>query len=97
MSEYKLITLVNGFEVVGKLISDEPTYYILGEPLGIQPQQTGPETYGLVFTPMSAADQEGNHKIFKHAICSESEKIPDSIEKAYIKRTSKIQIVSGGF
>jgi len=94
MSEYKLITLVNGFELIGKLVSDELIYYILEEPLGIQPQQTGPDTYGLMLTPMSAADQQGQHIIYKHAICSESIKIPTEIENAYIKRTSKIQIVS---
>lgn len=94
MSEYKLLTLVNGFELIGALLSDEPTYYRLKEPLGIQPQQTGHDTYGLVMVPMSAADQEGIHRIYKHSICSESETIPPEIEKAYIKRTSKIQIVS---
>lgn len=94
MSEYKLLTLVNGFELIGELQSDEPGYYVLSEPLGIQPQQTGPDTYGLILTAMSAADQEGDHKIYKHAICSESIKIPREIEAAYIKRVSKIQIVS---
>lgn len=94
MSEYKLLTLVNGFELIGTLEADEPGYYILREPLGIQPQQTGPDTYGLIMIPMSAADQEGSHKIYKTAICSESIKIPTEIEKAYIKKISKIQIVS---
>lgn len=94
MSEYKLLTLVNGFELIGKLVSDEPGYYVLKEPLGIQPHQTGPETYGLMLTPMSAAAQDGEHRIYKHAIGSESVTIPTEIENAYIKRTSKIQIVS---
>lgn len=92
-NELKLITLVNGFELIGKLLLEEDNSYILSEPLGIQPQQTGPDTYGLMLVPMSAGAPEGDHKIYKHAISSECVKIPNEIEKAYHKRTSKIQLL----
>lgn len=89
----KLFILINGHEVIGKLVSDEPTYYIVDQPLGIQvvPQQDG--AYGLQLVPFSAVNTDGEIRIYKHAICAESEHIPTDIEKAYVQRTSRIQII----
>jgi hypothetical protein len=93
MSTLKAFTLVNGYELIGSLKKETEESYVLSEPLGIQPQQTGPDTYGLILVPMSACNATGDHIFYKHAICSECVTIPSEIEKAYYKRTSKIQIV----
>ncbi len=91
----KLFTLNNGLEIMGKLVDSRPTdAYIIEQPLGIHAQFTGPDTYGLAFRPASAADPEGYHKYYFHAISSECINIPVELEKAYIQYTSKIIIAS---
>ena len=66
----------------------------MGEPLGIQmvPTKDG-QTYGLQLVPFCAVGAEGNYRIYKHAICAELSNIPSDIEKAYVKQTSKIQLL----
>ncbi|MCK9369629.1 hypothetical protein M0R04_06950 [Candidatus Dojkabacteria bacterium] len=89
----KLFTLNNGLEVIGKLTKETDNFYDIDQPLGIHTKQTGPDTYGLAFAPVSASNPEGEHRFFFNGITSESLTIPAEIEKAYLQYTSKIQIV----
>lgn len=93
-NDLKIFILINGHEVVCGLVSDEPTYYLVDQPFGIQmvPTKDG-TTYGLQLVPFCAVGAEGNYRIYKHAVCAEPTKIPDDIEKAYVKQTSRIQLL----
>lgn len=93
MAEYKLITLINGYEVIGELKEDTPAYYLFEQPLGVQVQPHDAGSYALRLVPYSAVDPEGIHRIYKHAICGECEKVPADLKKMYAEHTSKIQIV----
>ena len=93
MNDLKLITLINGYEVIGEVIEDTSSYYKITQPLGIQVQPHDAGSYALRLVPYSAVDPEGTHKIFKHAISSECEQIPSDLRKMYVEHTSKIQIV----
>lgn len=95
MRDIKLFTLVNGFEIIGRVQSDEPTYYLIEEPYGLQLNQIADGTFRIALIPYSPIAQDGIHKFHKHAICSECLRIPSDVEKNYIQKTSKIQIVGG--
>lgn len=93
-NDIRLFILLNGQEVVGRETSHEPTYYVINEPLGIQmvPTQDG-SSYGLQLVPFCASGAEGGYRLYHHAICAEPVNVPIDIEKAYVKQTSKIQLL----
>jgi hypothetical protein len=91
----KLFTLTTGLEIIGKLTDNntDPLHFNIEHPLGIHTQATGPDTYGLAFVPFSAANPEGVQRFHRKAILAEHLVIPAEIEKAYVKYTSKIQLL----
>jgi hypothetical protein len=90
----KLFTLQNGLEIIGKVTdsNSDQGYINVEQPLVICTQPTGPDTYGLIFRPYGVANPEGTHKFYTSGFSSEAN-IPNEIEKAYIKYTSKIQLL----
>jgi hypothetical protein len=94
MSDLSIFILINGHEIIGKVISEEDTYYLVDEPFGIQmvPMKDS-ASYGLQLVPFCAVGAEGKYNIYKHAICAIPQNIPSDIEKAYVKQTSKIQLL----
>ena len=91
--DLKLFILINGHELLGKLVSEADDLFVIEQPLGLQvvPQQDG--SYGIQLVPFCSVNAEGEYNIYKHAICSEVKKIPEDIEKAYRRQTSRIQLL----
>ena len=52
INDLKIFILINGHEVVCNLVSEEPNYYLVDQPFGIQmvPTKDG-STYGLQLVP----------------------------------------------
>jgi hypothetical protein len=94
MNNLIIFILINGHEIIGKLIVETDTHYVIDEPFGIQmvPLKDG-NSYGLQLVPFCAVGAEGAYTIYKHAICATPQTIPTDIEKAYVKQTSKIQLL----
>lgn len=90
--KYMLFVLGNGAELIGKIdaMSYDGADVVIEHPLVIRPIQKGPNQYALDLFPHSLANPEGKHKFSRSMMVSESQEIPDMLERAYIERTSKI-------
>lgn len=92
----RLFILNNGREVIGKQSKqDSDQYFWVESPriLHFNPTADG-ASYGIELYPYSLTNPDGLHKFHLSAIASESENIPDDVEKGYIQHTSGISIVS---
>lgn len=89
--EIKLLRTTAGEELIGRLTSEEPEYYILSKVMAMVIQQ---QRDGMVvnIVPMSLGAPDEDQKIFKHSISSESVKIPKKLEMAYLEKTSTIKL-----
>lgn len=94
MSEYVLIKLSSGEELVAESISQEDTHWILKSPRMLIMQPTGQGQMGIAIVPYSAGAPDGEHLVYTSHIVS-TVRVPDKLEKAYIENVSNIQIVSG--
>lgn len=90
MSTHVLFSLINGAEIVGKVVSDTTDTLSLEHPLVIRPIQKQSGGMALDLFPHSLANPEGTHAFNKGQILSVSAELPDQLEKAYMERTSKI-------
>ena len=93
MSDLKLFVLINGLEIVGKLVEETDTKFVLDHPLGLQVVPHASGAYQIQLVPFSAAGSEDEHDIYKGAIAAEVKKIPSDIESTYRSRTSRIQLL----
>lgn len=93
MAEYVLFKLTSGEEVIAEALHTEGDSWCVKQPLMLMMQQTE-GGLGTAILPYSSGDPEGEHKIFSEHIVSQSMKVPAALEKAYIERTSKIQLVT---
>ena len=94
MAEYVLFKLTSGEEVIAEALSTEGDAWRVKQPLMLMMQQTEGGGLGTAILPYSSGDPEGEHKILADHIVSHAIKVPAALEKAYIERTSKIQLVT---
>jgi hypothetical protein len=83
--------LVNGDEVVAKVVEETPTDYILSKPCTVVPSQKG---LGLI-QAMFSAELNSNITLNKSHVMMHSNVISD-IENHYIQTTTGIQQVTKG-
>jgi hypothetical protein len=89
----KLVRLTNGEEVIFDVGTDTENTVEMKNPQLVQIVPQGPDTYGIAMLPYSPAVPSGSHILNKKNIMSETE-TPADLEKAYIQRTSGIEIVT---
>ena len=94
MSEYILCTLNTTQEIIAKVVEATDTHYIVAKPLMISVVQTGETTYGLRMDPFSPSNPDGDQRINRATLASESVVVPPGLIKAYQQQTSSIEIVS---
>jgi len=94
MNTIKMFMICTGLEVVAEITAEDATSYVAAKPLVITPVPQGGDTYGLAFMPYSPADPEGSVRFAKANIVSETVEVPDNLQKAYISRTTNLDIVS---
>lgn len=94
MSEVKKFQLVNGFDVIGKVVEETDTTFTTEHALIFQVIQTGPDQYGLKLVPFDPSNPEGKMKFYRNNVMCEAVDLPDGMVKAYLERTSSIQIIS---
>jgi hypothetical protein len=89
-----MFTLSTGLEIITDVTDETPTYVVAKRPLVITPVPQGNDTYGLAFMPYSPADPEGSSRVYFTNIVSEAVEVPAELIKAYVSRTSNIEIAS---
>jgi len=90
----KLVRLVTSEEVIFEVIEDAVNVYKAKKPIALHVVPQGNEQYGLQLFPYSPSNPEGEQLIFKDKIVSESVEVPEGLVKAYVQRTTGIEIAS---
>lgn len=90
--QYKLIT--NEW-IVGDLQEtlEMRDYVTLSKVLILHVVPNGPQSFQIAMLPFDPANPEGTHKIPRSSIVAEPTEIADGLKRAYIQRTSDIEIV----
>jgi hypothetical protein len=83
--------VVNGDEIVAKIVDDNATEFVVDKPCTVIPSQQGIGLVQSLFT----ADQKNNISISKTHVIMHS-KVIDQMEKHYIQTTTGIQPVTKG-
>jgi hypothetical protein len=83
--------IVNGDELIGKVVGVDNDYYTLSKPCTIMP---GPQGIGMIQS-LFTAEQDINVKLSKQHVILHAPSI-DQIQKHYIKTTTGIEPVTRG-
>jgi hypothetical protein len=83
--------VVNGDEIVAKIVDDNATEFVVDKPCTVIPSQQGIGLVQSLFT----ADQKNSISISKTHVIMHS-KVIDQMEKHYIQTTTGIQPVTKG-
>ena len=94
MNDIKLVKLVSGEEVIFKMSDFTDSTYIDVKPILLHVVPQGNEQYVLQLFPYSASNPEGDQVIYRDKIVSESVEVPEGLVKAYVQRTTGIEIAS---
>ena len=89
-----LFTLNSTHEIIAGLVEDSETYYTISKPLIVSAVQTAADAYGLRLDPFSMGNPDGDQRVYKTAIAMEAVSVPAGLEKAYLRQTSSIEIIS---
>lgn len=93
MSEVKKFQLVNGLDVIGKVIEETDATFTTEHALLIRVVQQGSDQFGLALVPFDPSHPEGKMKFYRNNVVCEVVDLPDGMVKAYLERTSSIQII----
>ncbi len=94
MNDVRKFQLVNGLDVIAKVVDETDTTFTTEHALLIRVVQQGPDQYGLALVPFDPSNPEGKMKFYRAAVVCEAVDVPDGMVKAYLERTSSIQIIS---
>ncbi len=94
MNPIKLVKLSTGEEIIFSVSGETTTSYTASKPITLHVVPQGNDQYGLQLFPFSPSNPEGDQLIYKDAIVAESTEVPDGLEKAYIQRTTGIELAS---
>lgn len=96
MSDVKLVKLVSGEEVIFRDGGEDTNAgtIVMKNPITLHVVPQGQEQYGLQLFPYSPSCPEGDHVLHIAHVVSECAEVPDGLEKAYIQRTTGIEIAS---
>lgn len=94
MENVRLVKLASGEEVIFKAGEENNNSVIMKNPITLHVVPQGQDQYGLQLYPYSPSCPEGDHKLYNSQVVSECVNIPDGLIKAYIQRTTGIEIAS---
>lgn len=89
----KLVKLVSGEEVIFEVGEETGSTVEMKNPITLHVVPQGGESYGLQLFPYSPTKPDGIHTLNKNQIVSTTD-VPEDLTKAYVQRTTGIQIVS---
>lgn len=94
MENVRLVKLTSGEEIIFKTGEANNNSVIMKNPITLHVVPQGQDQYGLQLFPYSPSCPEGDHKLMTAQIVSECVDVPDGLVKAYIQRTTGIEIAS---
>lgn len=93
MNDVRKFQLSNGLDVIGKIIEETDTTFTTEHALLVRVVQQGPDQFGLALVPFDPSHPEGKVKFYRNNVVCEVIDLPDGMVKAYLERTSSIQII----
>jgi len=99
MATGDIITLkiMNGDEIVGKLISYDTTGYTLAKPVIVAIQPVGPTQVQLAFMPFMASSNEDTNIVFPtEALLTKPVKTRNDVANNYRRATANIEVATPG-
>jgi hypothetical protein len=93
MSNIQLVRTASGEEVIFKTGTETDETVDMIQPLIIRMVPQGEDQYGLALIPFSHANPEGTHNVKQSYIIAHCE-LNDNLKRAYIQRTTGIEIAS---
>lgn len=94
MENVRLVKLLTGEEVIFKSGEEDNNSVVMKNPIILHVVPQGQDQYGLQLFPYSPSCPEGDHVLKTSSIVSECKDVPDGLIKAYIQRTTGIEIAS---
>lgn len=94
MSNVRKFQLSNGLDVIGNVIEETDTTFTTEHALLVRVVQQGPDQFGLALVPFDPSHPEGKVKFYRTNVVCEVVDLPEGLIKAYLERTSSIQIIS---
>ena len=83
--------LINGDEIIAKLINDDASFLIIDQPRSLQ---FNPEGTGAAFIPAMIMANDGEIKVYKSSISMYNENVNSDYEKHYLQTVSGIQLAT---
>ena len=96
LSENDVVTIkfISGEEIIGRLMKDEDTTYLVARPLAMQlvPSPQNPGEHAVMFAPfMIAVDAKESYLIQKSAVAAIAKPRADAVT-GYLKQTTGLDI-----
>ncbi len=88
-----LFKLINGEELIGKVVEEDDNTYTLAKPrvMMVQPAGNGQMQVGMI--PWLVGTPDGDCKVYKDKIAGEpAGDLPKQLEDGYLQQTSNIQL-----
>ena len=83
--------LINGDEIIAKLVTDAEKYLIVDKPRSLQFNAQGT---GAAFIPALMMSNDGEVKVYKNSISLYNENVGSEYEKHYLQSVSGIQLAT---
>lgn len=83
--------LINGDEIIAKLITDDENYLIVSQPRSIQ---FNPQGTGAAFIPALIMSNDREVKVYKNSISLYNGDVDSEYEKHYLQSVSGIQLAT---
>jgi hypothetical protein len=93
MSTIQLFKLVSGEEVVATVLEEDSTQITMKNARTFIVVPQGANSYALELVPLLKGEPDGRLKMYKHAIAAVAD-VSSDLERAYISRTTGIEIAS---
>lgn len=94
MSNVRLVKLTSGDEVIFEAGEEKLGSVVMKKPILLHVVPQGNDQYGLQLFPYSPSNPEGDHMLKTTQIVSESVIVPEGLVRAYVQRTTGIEIAS---
>lgn len=90
----KLLKLISGQEIIGRVVAEDDTSVTLENIRAIKVVQLAPDSYGLDIVPFSPTLPDAAWKYNKSVVLADVSSLPEQLVMAYNQKVSGIEIVS---
>lgn len=94
MSYVAVFILSTSQEIIGSVIDETDTHYVIDRPLWIRIVDVAPNQVGPAFYPLSPVCPDSAIEINKANVMGRIKNVPSHLESEYVRNTSGIEIAT---